>query len=310
MTGVSLLAVLETCLPTLQNRSAPHIATLPCVTASLPCIAPCHFCFCPSILLHLFILQPVMLCIPELLLPPADSSVLWCVCWSPSGWVPGAASMTGQTNTCTVVQVLDSPTHGTGCTLPDDIPGQVNFSPPQNFSFFSDRQAAPSADSFHPASQVTWTNDSAATSGLQLPQQTAQPASGGSSPSHSSHSSQSTVQLPAVPSCLTPQQGGAGDGGPARWGLDMRGTEHKSKASQAAGRAGKGPVNEVVCGAMMLAYERAGKWEQVSAQYWLCCSTLVDYNDICFWGTAVEVVMLLHLCHPCTYTSHIHVLMT
>lgn len=44
----------------------------------------------------------------------------------------------------------------------------------------------------------------------------------------------------------------------------MRGTEHKSKAVQAAGRVGKGPINEVVCGAMMLAYERAGKWEQVS----------------------------------------------
>lgn len=44
----------------------------------------------------------------------------------------------------------------------------------------------------------------------------------------------------------------------------MRGTEHKSKVVQAAGRAGKGPINEVVCGAMMLAYERAGKWEQVS----------------------------------------------
>lgn len=43
----------------------------------------------------------------------------------------------------------------------------------------------------------------------------------------------------------------------------MRGTEHKSKTVQAAGRVGKGPINEVVCGAMMLAYERAGKWEQV-----------------------------------------------
>lgn len=71
--------------------------------------------------------------------------------------------------------------------------------------------------------------------------------------------------MPAVPSCLSspPQQGRAPNGGPARWGLDMRGTEHKSKAVQAAGRLGKGPINEVVCGAMMLAYERAGKWEQV-----------------------------------------------
>ncbi len=157
--------------------------------------------------------------------------------------------------------MLDSPIHGTGCTLPDDIPGQVNFSPPQSFSFFSASQAAASADNRSP-NQIQWTNDNAATSGLQLPHQTPQATSPGSS-----HSSQGTVQMPAVPSCLTPQQGGASNGGPARWGLDMRGTEHKSKATQAAGRAGKGPVNEVVCGAMMLAYERAGKWEQVS----FCC---------------------------------------
>ncbi|DBA66999.1 TPA: hypothetical protein ACH3X2_002107 [Trebouxia sp. C0005] len=157
-------------------------------------------------------------------------------------------------------QVLDSPTHGTGCTLPDDIPGQVNSSSPHNFSFFSAHQAAASAADTQSANHSTWTNDNAATSGLQLPQQAPHANSASSSPS--SHSSQSTVQLPAVPSCLTPQQGGASNGGPARWGLDMRGTEHKSKAMQAAGRAGKGPVNEVVCGAMMLAYERAGKWEQ------------------------------------------------
>jgi len=161
-----------------------------------------------------------------------------------------------------VLQVLDSPTHGTGCTLPDDIPGQVNSSGPHSFSFFSARQAAASAADTQSANHSTWTNDNAATSGLQLPQQVSHANSARSSPS--SHSSQSTVQLPAVPSCLTPQQGGASNGGPARWGLDMRGTEHKSKAMQAAGRAGKGPVNEVVCGAMMLAYERAGKWEQVS----------------------------------------------
>ena len=52
-----------------------------------------------------------------------------------------------------------------------------------------------------------------------------------------------------------------GDGDHAKWGLDMR--EHKPKALQPPGRSGKGPINEVVCGAMMLAYERAGKWEQV-----------------------------------------------
>ena len=156
-----------------------------------------------------------------------------------------------------IIQVLDSPTHGTGCTLPNDIPGQVNSSPPQSFSFFSARQAASSAGEAQSGSNTTWANNNAAANGLQRPATTPAPSSAGSS-----HSSQSTVQLPAVPSCLTPQQGGASNGGPARWGLDMRGTEHKSKA-QAAGRAGKGPINEVVCGAMMMAYERAGKWQQV-----------------------------------------------
>ena len=156
-------------------------------------------------------------------------------------------------------QVLDSPTHA-GCTLPDDIPGQVNFSQPQSFSLFSAASQAAAFSATQSGQPVTWST--AATSRLQLPQQSPQqPGSAGSS-----HSTQSTVQLPAVPSCLTsqPQQAQQGAGGAARWGLDMRGTEHKSKTVQAAGRVGKGPINEVVCGAMMLAYERAGKWEQVS----------------------------------------------
>jgi hypothetical protein len=188
-----------------------------------------------------------------------------------------------------VLQVLDSPTHGTGCTLPDDIPGQVNSSGPHNFSFFSARQAAASAADTQSTNHPTWTNDNAATSGLQLPQQVPHANSASSSPS--SYSSQSTVQLPAVPSCLTPQQGGASNGGPARWGLDMRGTEHKSKAMQAAGRAGKGPVNEVVCGAMMLAYERAGKWEQVSH----CCPTAVCMCCSMLSGcTAKEQIVNVH----------------
>lgn len=164
-----------------------------------------------------------------------------------------------------MLQVLDSPTHA-GCTLPDNIPGQANVSQPSSFSFFSAPQAAASSAAAPPGLQTTWTN--AATSGLQLPHQIPQPVAQQPGSAGSSHSSQSTAQLPAVPSCLAPppQQQGlpASSGGPARWGLDMRGTEHKSKAVQAAGRAGKGPINEVVCGAMMLAYERAGKWEQVS----------------------------------------------
>ena len=45
----------------------------------------------------------------------------------------------------------------------------------------------------------------------------------------------------------------------------MRGDEHRSKAARrpVRVRAARGPLNEVVCGAMMLAYERAGKWNEV-----------------------------------------------
>ena len=54
----------------------------------------------------------------------------------------------------------------------------------------------------------------------------------------------------------------------AKWGLEMRGNEHRSKLPGRPVRpvtAAKTPLNEVVCGAMMLAYERAGKWNEVSA---------------------------------------------
>jgi len=51
----------------------------------------------------------------------------------------------------------------------------------------------------------------------------------------------------------------------AKWGLEMRGNEHKSKAPGRVVRpaGARSAMNEVVCGAMMLAYERAGKWDEV-----------------------------------------------
>ena len=52
----------------------------------------------------------------------------------------------------------------------------------------------------------------------------------------------------------------------AKWGLEMRGNEHRSKLPGRPVRpptAAKTALNEVVCGAMMLAYERAGKWNEV-----------------------------------------------
>lgn len=60
----------------------------------------------------------------------------------------------------------------------------------------------------------------------------------------------------------------------AKWGLEMRGDEHRCRAaggraqhlrslSHAGGAGARTPLNEVVCGAMMLAYERGGKWNEV-----------------------------------------------
>ena len=166
------------------------------------------------------------------------------------------------------MQVLNSPTHATSCALPDEIPGQVNFSPDRpTFSFFSvSRPASPATphqSSPQSSGRPTWTSDNAATSGLQFSPEASQPK-----PSSNSQSSYSATQQPAVPACLTPSgsQGakGSSNGAPARWPLDTRAAEMKAKPVQAQGRSGKGPINEVVCGAMMLAYERAGKWHQVS----------------------------------------------
>ena len=51
----------------------------------------------------------------------------------------------------------------------------------------------------------------------------------------------------------------------AKWGLEMRGNEHRSQAPGRGARpaGARSAMNEVVCGAMMLAYERAGKWDEV-----------------------------------------------
>ena len=68
----------------------------------------------------------------------------------------------------------------------------------------------------------------------------------------------------------------------AKWGLEMRGDEHRAKggapraaARPPAGGAARTPLNEVVCGAMMLAYERVGKWNEVRFSLLLCGLTLV-----------------------------------
>lgn len=197
-----------------------------------------------------------------------------------------SSSSFGDVPTHMAEQVLDSPTHAGGCTLPTEIPGQVNFSPPQSFSFFG-VAPAPAAAPANAQSGQSWTYNNAATSGLQLTQQSTA-GSAGSSPN--SKSASSTAQAPSFsPSTAsvrsTPPS--RSTGGPAKWGLDMRGTEHKSKQPQSTSRGNKGPVNEVVCGAMMLAYERAGKWEQVS------CPIVWQQQHV-----------IAAICNPCCAKQH------
>ena len=81
---------------------------------------------------------------------------------------------------------------------------------------------------------------------------------------------------PVAPSTPDAQPGGGGGGGMA-WtsenaavrGLQLHLSASDALAAGAAAAAkltplpkGRGPVNEVVCGALMMAYERAGKWEE------------------------------------------------
>jgi hypothetical protein len=59
----------------------------------------------------------------------------------------------------------------------------------------------------------------------------------------------------------------------AKWGLEMRGDEHRSKAMGRPARSAassKLPLNEVVCGALMLAYERSGRWNEVCLRLLVC----------------------------------------
>lgn len=203
-------------------------------------------------------------------------------------------------------QVLDSPTHAGGCTLPDEIPGQVNFSPPQSFSFFGINPAAAAA-SGQSTQSPAWTYDNAATSGLQLSQQGTAGSAGSAGSSPSSNSATSTAQASPFTAQSAPIRFTASakpTGGPAKWGLDMRGTEHKSKQPQIASRGNKGPVNEVVCGAMMLAYERAGKWEQVSFHPLLACHTCVQpllYLLCCMLKMCCSCSCCCCCCDFCTF---------
>ena len=82
----------------------------------------------------------------------------------------------------------------------------------------------------------------------------------------------------------------------AKWGLEMRGNEHKSKAPGRGVRpaGARSAMNEVVCGAMMLAYERAGKWDEVM---------LCNVSSVAFVCKGVEYLLLDTLICLCSIIS-------
>ena len=131
-------------------------------------------------------------------------------------------------------------------SLPDDLPGQSN-SGEETFSYFSARSPPPPAAaaagspvSMQSSAEGGWTGGNAAVSGLAL-------GSG----------LRTTSSLTAALAQQTSHHARPAD-------LAMSGS-YAGLASAAAPRqqvGSKGVLNEVVCGALMLAYERAGLWEQ------------------------------------------------
>ena len=135
-------------------------------------------------------------------------------------------------------------------SLPDDLPGQSNCGE-SNFSYFSAEAAAaaPASGTASPLSAQGsvagfWTGGNPAISGLSLGQDV-RPTSG-------------------LTSVLAHQSAAPGRG--AEWGPSTEARQQQGNGGelrmQPAGN--KGVLNEVVCGTLMLAYERAGLWEQVS----------------------------------------------
>ena len=82
----------------------------------------------------------------------------------------------------------------------------------------------------------------------------------------------------------------------AKWGLEMRGNEHRSKAPGRAPRpaSARMAMNEVVCGAMMLAYERAGKWDEVR---WLMDGLVHRLGQL--QGLDLEALLSQQCCKCC-----------
>lgn len=136
-------------------------------------------------------------------------------------------------------------------TLPDDLPGQSNCGE-SSFSYFSaDSPAAtPASGASSPLSTQGspsgfWTGGNPAISGLSL------------------SGTLDVRPTSSLTSALAHQSAATSRG--AEWGATASPLQQQAGAAPRLQQAGnKGVLNEVVCGTLMLAYERAGMWEQVS----------------------------------------------
>jgi pentatricopeptide repeat protein len=106
------------------------------------------------------------------------------------------------------------------------------------FSYFSSASPPPSLGAPGPPARAAWTAENAAVRGLSLDLPSAAAAEEAAAAAASVHATGAA-----------PERGGAAAG---------------AAAAAAAARV-RGALNEVVCGALMLAYERAGRWRECVA---------------------------------------------
>jgi pentatricopeptide repeat protein len=143
--------------------------------------------------------------------------------------------------------------------------------PPAGFSYFSAAAAAPSSpvapstpDATHTAPAAAWTTSNAASRGLQFDLGSALNA--GEFEKIDLHHATEAKPVAHKAAAATPAaKKTAPSSSSAPSAVSNNNNNHNSAMANNAMnsiKGGRGVVNEVVCGALMLAYERAGKWEQ------------------------------------------------
>ncbi len=135
------------------------------------------------------------------------------------------------------MQVLMPPERDLAAGLPDELPGQSNCAE----ASLSHHDASSAAASPAALFGGVWNSSNPAVSGLSLGQ----------------------AQLQAAAAALRAPSPASADGGvgpllPADW---LAASPSRLPSLRPSGS--KPVLNEVVCGTLMLAYERAGLWEQV-----------------------------------------------